>query len=371
VSLFLDSTLDQVSKAITGDIADLYPAGLNFDDPSMDAWQTQPFFLGPGMAQVQRAQKPNSTAFIPGDEIADARSHARGVDPHANSDWLALAKTQLGTPYVWAASDPNQGFDCSGFVQWLVKRVTGTELAHHAATQAQETKAVSKNQLQPGDLLFFNYGDGIAHVEVYMGNGKMIGTANTTEDLDIDPVDWAHFVQGGRVPGMSSGDVSTNGFPAVKKKGKRQPAPAAVANPIYTPLATGPTFLGGALMPLLQPQALQTPTGMAGTAATPSAIKPGETAVQIGKQLAAERGWTGAQWKALYALWNRESGWQSDAVNQSSGATGIPQLLPSAHDIPANWSNPVVQIRWGLNYIAQRYGDPISAMQHSDQQGWY
>lgn len=369
MSLFLQSTLDQVAKAITGDIADLYPAGLNFDEPSMDAWATKPFFLGPGMAAPQRAQKPDVTAFVPGDEIADGRAHARGVDPHANSDWLALAKTQLGTPYVWAASDPNQGFDCSGFVQWLVKRVTGTELAHHAATQATETQAVNKNQLQPGDLLFFNYGDGIAHVEVYMGNGKMIGTANTTEDLDIDPVDWAHFVRGGRVPGMSSGSVSTNGFAPVMKKGKKNKPVVAMPNPIYTPLQTGPTFLGGALMPLLRPQDGTVPT--IPTGAGGAAIKPGETNVEIGRQLAAERGWTGAQWKALYALWNRESGWREDAVNSSSGATGIPQLLPSAHDIPANWSNPVVQIRWGLNYIAQRYGDPVSAMQHSNQQGWY
>ena len=73
----------------------------------------------------------------------------------------------------------------------------------------------------------------------------------------------------------------------------------------------------------------------------------------------------------LIALWNQESGWSSTALNATSGATGIPQLLPSAHAIPANWSNPMVQILWGLNYIKNTYGSPAAAWAHEQQYNWY
>jgi hypothetical protein len=92
----------------------------------------------------------------------------------------------------------------------------------------------------------------------------------------------------------------------------------------------------------------------------------------IAKLLAAPYGWsTGSNWDSLVALWTRESGWSSTALNASSGATGIPQLLPSAHVIPPGWSNPSVQIAWGLAYIAATYGDPDTAWAHEESQGWY
>jgi hypothetical protein len=76
---------------------------------------------------------------------------------------------------------------------------------------------------------------------------------------------------------------------------------------------------------------------------------------------------------ALVKLWNIESGWNPNARNASSGATGIPQLLPGAHSIPANWSNPQVQIDWGLKYIMDRYGSPSAALafETSHSPMWY
>lgn len=71
--------------------------------------------------------------------------------------------------------------------------------------------------------------------------------------------------------------------------------------------------------------------------------------------------WHGSQITCLDYLWTRESGFSSTALNASSQATGIPQLLPSAHKIPAGWSRPSVQIAWGLNYISGRYGTPCGA----------
>ncbi|MGI0135331.1 MAG: hypothetical protein ACREBW_10290 [Candidatus Micrarchaeaceae archaeon] len=82
-------------------------------------------------------------------------------------------------------------------------------------------------------------------------------------------------------------------------------------------------------------------------------------------------GWSQSQMGPLTSLWNQESGWNQHALNAGSGATGIPQLLPSAHKIPANWSNPLVQILWGLNYIKQTYGSPAAAWAHEQQFNWY
>lgn len=99
----------------------------------------------------------------------------------------------------------------------------------------------------------------------------------------------------------------------------------------------------------------------------------------LGAQLAANRGWTGEQWTCLERLWTRESGWNHQAANPISSARGIPQAMMSVHfpDWPhgpnaQNYlNNPGVQIEWGLNYIAGRYGSPCGAWGVFQRQGHY
>lgn len=89
---------------------------------------------------------------------------------------------------------------------------------------------------------------------------------------------------------------------------------------------------------------------------------------------AAQRGWTGNDWDCLIKLWNRESRWLWYAENASSGAYGIPQSRPADKmaAFGANYrDDAAVQIDWGLWYIAQAYGSPSKAWQHSEQVGWY
>lgn len=89
----------------------------------------------------------------------------------------------------------------------------------------------------------------------------------------------------------------------------------------------------------------------------------------------AARGWGGSdQWSAFSNLVNRESGWNIHAVNESSGACGLPQALPCSKlaSVGADyWDNPATQLTWMMNYIAGRYGDPVSAWAHSQSTGWY
>lgn len=84
-------------------------------------------------------------------------------------------------------------------------------------------------------------------------------------------------------------------------------------------------------------------------------------------------GWSDYDWECLVKLWNRESGWNPNAVNKRSGACGIPQANPCSKaskgtDYRTNWRTQVI---WGLNYIKKRYGSPSEAWSHSQRIGWY
>lgn len=85
-------------------------------------------------------------------------------------------------------------------------------------------------------------------------------------------------------------------------------------------------------------------------------------------------GWTESDFNCLVKLWNRESGWNPNAHNSSSGAHGIPQALPASKMSSEGsdyYTNGKTQIRWGLKYIKNRYGNPSNAWAHSQQKGWY
>lgn len=84
--------------------------------------------------------------------------------------------------------------------------------------------------------------------------------------------------------------------------------------------------------------------------------------------------WSEEDFNALVKLWEKESNWNPNAHNKSSGAHGIPQSLPASKmasygdDYMTNYET---QIQWGLNYIKNRYGTPSKAWQHSCNKGWY
>lgn len=100
-----------------------------------------------------------------------------------------------------------------------------------------------------------------------------------------------------------------------------------------------------------------------------------EGAQATARQLAsANYGWGGDQFSCLVSLWTKESGWNYQAYNASSGATGIPQALPGSKMAiaGADWqTNATTQIVWGLKYISAAYGTPCSAWGHSQATNWY
>jgi flagellar biosynthesis GTPase FlhF len=98
------------------------------------------------------------------------------------------------------------------------------------------------------------------------------------------------------------------------------------------------------------------------------------TPKEIAMNLLADHGWKASQFSCLEKLWNKESRWKVNADNPSSTAYGIPQALPGNRMAAygPDWrTNPVVQIKWGLDYIENTYGSPCNAWGHSQAKGWY
>lgn len=102
----------------------------------------------------------------------------------SSSDVVSIAMDYLGSPYVWAGASPS-GFDCSGFVMYVYKKV-GISLPHSSRMQYTYGRPVSRGDLKPGDLVFFY--NPISHVGIYIGDGKMIHAAGTGKDVRINEV---------------------------------------------------------------------------------------------------------------------------------------------------------------------------------------
>jgi peptidoglycan DL-endopeptidase CwlO len=110
---------------------------------------------------------------------------------------LRAALSRRGSPYVWGAAGPH-AFDCSGLVLWAYAQV-GISLPHLAAAQYNMGIHVGRNQLQPGDLVFF-YSD-IGHVGLYIGNDLMVDAPDFGEVVQVQPVMWNVYVGAVRIVG--------------------------------------------------------------------------------------------------------------------------------------------------------------------------
>ena len=307
---------------------------------------------------------------------------------------IGTAESFVGTPYVWGGSNPRTGFDCSGLLQWSFGQ-HGIKIPRVSQDQQKAGIEVDPKQMVPGDLLF--YGRPAEHVAMYTGNGMMVEAPHTGALVRNEPV----RTPDGGVRRMVGGGAAFKGsFAPSAASGKQGNSGSGPATSAGGNLRAGPRFGGGgggfgdemsALAAVLAPPSLlstamsmlnknphasagkgggevpKSATGMAASNATPRAPGSISGSVAIARQLASARGWGGGkEWDSLYALWNQESSFKTNAGDPTH-AYGIPQALPGSKmaEAGADWmTNPATQVKWGLGYIADRYKDPIQAWAH-------
>jgi cell wall-associated NlpC family hydrolase len=112
------------------------------------------------------------------------------ADASRGAQVVAIAMRYLGVPYKWGGASPSTGFDCSGLTMYVYAQI-GIALPHYAAAQYQMGVPVSRDQLQPGDLVFYR---GLGHMGMYIGGGNYIHAPQTGDVVKISGVndrsDW-------------------------------------------------------------------------------------------------------------------------------------------------------------------------------------
>lgn len=99
---------------------------------------------------------------------------------------IGSAMGLLGVAYRYGGTSAATGFDCSGFMQHVFGRAMQISLPRTAAEQSRMGEAVSRSELQPGDMVFFHtHGRGVSHVGLYIGNGRFIHAPRTGRSIEI------------------------------------------------------------------------------------------------------------------------------------------------------------------------------------------
>ena len=143
------------------------------------AQEAQARLLAEHQQQQQQAQDT-----IVGVTAAAPDSTTVVAPPPTHGGVVAIAMSQLGTPYVWGGAAPG-GFDCSGLVMWAYAQV-GVSLPHSTYALYAMGVPISRSDLQPGDLVFF---DGLGHVGIYIGGDQFIHAPHTGDVVKISSLD--------------------------------------------------------------------------------------------------------------------------------------------------------------------------------------
>jgi len=111
----------------------------------------------------------------------------------AQASVLAIAQQYLGVPYRFGGASPQEGFDCSGLVQYVFAQ-KGLSVQRQANHQYLQGRAVGPQELTAGDLVFFSVSGGIVdHVGIYAGEGLFIHAPRTGRNVSYDSLDSAYF----------------------------------------------------------------------------------------------------------------------------------------------------------------------------------
>ena len=151
---------------------------------------------------------------------------------HKASELVFNAMGFLGVPYKWGGNSAETGFDCSGFVRSMYHQTVGLLLPRKAEQQAAATQQIEKNDLQPGDLVFFNtMRRAFSHVGIYVGDGKFIHSPRAGAEVRVESMGGSYWQQR---------------FDGARRVATAQPAqltqPAAAAQAAQMMMATSPAI---------------------------------------------------------------------------------------------------------------------------------
>jgi cell wall-associated NlpC family hydrolase len=142
----------------------------------LSAEEQQAAIAGAGHEE-ERASRSEDREAVPASGPVVANSDAAQIA-------IDAAMAQRGKPYVWAAGGPNS-YDCSGLTSYAF-RAAGINLPHSSLSQSRMGQAVSRDQLQPGDLVFFY--SPVSHVGIYIGNGQMVHAPTSGDVVKVAPL---------------------------------------------------------------------------------------------------------------------------------------------------------------------------------------
>lgn len=136
-----------------------------------------------------------SLAANPGDAAAVAASSDDITE--LRKALLEVAMKLRDTRYVRGGRDPSKGFDCSGFVRYVFAHAVGVQLPHNSASQFLAGFKVRRDEMQPGDLVFFRtHGRrNISHVGIYISNGRFIHSPSAGKSVEISSLSEAYWAK--------------------------------------------------------------------------------------------------------------------------------------------------------------------------------
>ncbi|MDB5930470.1 MAG: hypothetical protein JWR60_2177 [Polaromonas sp.] len=136
---------------------------------------------------------------------------------HTASQLVVNAMGFLGVPYKRGGNTAETGFDCSGFVVSVYQQSIGLLLPRKAEQQAAATQQIAQNDLQPGDLVFFNtMRRAFSHVGIYVGNGKFIHAPKPGAEVRVESMGgsyWQHRFDGARRVAATPPAIGTTSDP--------------------------------------------------------------------------------------------------------------------------------------------------------------
>lgn len=229
---------------------------------------------------------------------------------------VETALSYVGTPYVYGGESPGSGLDCSGMVMKAFE-ANGMNVPRTAQAQYDFSQHISRSEVRPGDLIFCGGERSIYHVKLV---------------IKADPLTYVHAPSPGK-------KVETNSY-------------SCSGGEHYGRIS------GGKMVNNEMVCDAQTPEG----------------AKEYAKSIMDDYGFSTSDFADLEWLWDGESGWRWDAKNPTSGAYGIPQSLPGDKmaSAGADWkTNGQTQIKWGLQYIKDRYGSLSKARTFKEANNWY